>query len=662
MLPSIPLLIQPIPYPDESAASFLCRLINLNKFSSLESGLSVYHRDLVQAAPYCKNSVQPRFQRILQIFNLDETYGSMALRKSGPTYTSPLEWNNVEVPTTMLKQREQPFCPLCLSEKPYFRKIWQFAPLYACTKHSVYLIDKCHICGEYKRLDSGELSICSNCSVSLDTAPTTHCGSIESILWLKLMLETASRELFLELTSYWFAIEQFAKLDGGDIPIEYQLQLTRQYFIDSEASQSIICRWINSRTHFIHPRIQLIPFLRHTPLFDSYIKSIEENCPDPLELSPQHYPIKLSHKDIRLILGITHQTFADWHKKGVFLHLNSNQQHTSQEVELLLINLRHNKTSLLLSSPTQNVNKYGQHYCNLMEIADFLNINYDNANKLSQTNLLKIDSIVLHGFRTKVTTYQALVEFNQKYILASALAKKLHVNATNITEKLCSIGIYPISGPHIDGRRLNIFTRESTVSLTSRDLTSIKEYPTLTGRRTKDATFLLAHHEVLSLYDVTKILELSPLKVAYLVRQGILAQDKTDASQIMILRESVVELLRKIHNDEFTSLANAVKLLNCSKSWLSEYWCKTGFLEIYDLIYWKMVKTSKLNAVIELRKTYMTGAEASAFLGMHHSHISNLQKQGIIKPDYLGSPEQIRLFKRDDVSKLKKLGYAKLAK
>lgn len=83
---------------------------------------------------------------------------------------------------------------------------------------------------------------------------------------------------------------------------------------------------------------------------------------------------------------------------------------------------------------------------------------------------------------------------------------------------------------------------------------------------------------------------------------------------------------------------------------------------MYDHIYWKLVKTSELNALIELSKTFMTGAEASTFLGMHHSHINNLQKQGTIKPDYLGSPEQIRLFRRDDVSKLKNLGHAKLAK
>lgn len=616
----------------------------------------------MQEAPYCKNNVQPRFQLILQLFGLDKAYGSTALRKSGPTYTSPMEWNNVEVPITMLKQLEQPYCPLCLSEKLYFRKIWQLAPLYACPIHSVYLIDKCHVCGEGKRLDSGDLSICSNCSVSLDAAPTTHCGSIESILWLKLMLETASRELFLELTSYWIAIEQFAKLDGGGISIEYQLKLTRQYFIDSEASRDTICRWINSRIHLIHPRIQLIPFLRHAPLFDSYVKSIEENCIDPLVSSSQHQPIQLSPKDIRLILGVTHKTFTDWHRKGFFLHLNSNQQHTSKEVEVLLINLRHNKTSLLLSSPTQKTKEHDQIYCNLMEIADYLNINYDTANKLSHTNLLKIDSRVLHGIRTKVTTYQELIEFNQRYILASTLARKLNVNATNITEKLCSIGINPISGSHIDGKPLNIFTRESTISLTNRHLNTIKKYPTLTGRRIKDTTPHLIHNGSLSLHDAAAALELSSLKVAYLVRQGILSKDKNHTSQIMVLEESVTELLSKIHGDEFTSLENAARLTNCPINWLSEYWSKTGFLEVYDLIYWKLVKTSKLNAVMKLRETYMTGAEASAFLGMHHSHISNLQKQGIIKPDYLGNPEPIRLFRRDDVSQLKNLGYAKPAK
>jgi hypothetical protein len=36
----------------------------------------------------------------------------------------------------------------------------------------------------------------------------------------------------------------------------------------------------------------------------------------------------------------------------------------------------------------------------------------------------------------------------------------------------------------------------------------------------------------------------------------------------------------------------------------------------------------------------MTGTEASALLGMRHSHITNLQKQGLIKTYYMGKTDK----------------------
>ncbi|MEG9134250.1 hypothetical protein VPJ54_19170, partial [Acinetobacter baumannii] len=43
--------------------------------------------------------------------------------------------------------------------------------------------------------------------------------------------------------------------------------------------------------------------------------------------------------------------------------------------------------------------------------------------------------------------------------------------------------------------------------------------------------------------------------------------------------------------------------------------------------------------------------------GMHKSHVTNLESQGLIEPVYFGTPKIIKLFKREDVIKLKELGY-----
>ena len=58
-------------------------------------------------------------------------------------------------------------------------------------------------------------------------------------------------------------------------------------------------------------------------------------------------------------------------------------------------------------------------------------------------------------------------------------------------------------------------------------------------------------------------------------------------------------------------------------NWLGKYWCKSGFLAIENLVYWKLVQQKDVDEVLKLKETYMTGAEASKLLGMPHSHITN---------------------------------------
>ena len=92
--------------------------------------------------------------------------------------------------------------------------------------------------------------------------------------------------------------------------------------------------------------------------------------------------------------------------------------------------------------------------------------------------------------------------------------------------------------------------------------------------------------------------------------------------------------------------------LNCPINWMKKYWCETGFLHIKDLVYWKLIRKNELAEVLKLKEDFVTGAEASALLGLPHSHITNLQNQGLIKPYYLGDTEKkVRLFKKIEVLK-----------
>ncbi|KAF1027603.1 MAG: hypothetical protein GAK29_00572 [Acinetobacter bereziniae] len=138
-----------------------------------------------------------------------------------------------------------------------------------------------------------------------------------------------------------------------------------------------------------------------------------------------------------------------------------------------------------------------------------------------------------------------------------------------------------------------------------------------------------------------------------MIKKGILVKDTNYPLSIKIPKVSVLRLKHKLLSENSISTKQAAKLLNCSVNWLGEYWCKSGFLTVENLVYWKLVQQKDVDEVLKLKETYMTGAEASKLLGMPHSHITNLQTQGLIQPIYLGTGSPIRLFKRSDVQCMK---------
>jgi hypothetical protein len=60
------------------------------------------------------------------------------------------------------------YCPACLAETAYFRRIWRVSFIRVCERHSTALVDCCGGCGaavRFEELDPafGKISVCRNC-------------------------------------------------------------------------------------------------------------------------------------------------------------------------------------------------------------------------------------------------------------------------------------------------------------------------------------------------------------------------------------------------------------------------------------------------------------------------------------------------------------------
>ena len=183
----------------------------------------------------------------------------------------------------------------------------------------------------------------------------------------------------------------------------------------------------------------------------------------------------------------------------------------------------------------------------------------------------------------------------------------------------------------------------------------IKSYPTRSGRQKNALKNVSQSTEYYSLKDAASILKISSNKVAVLVHRGILVKDENNPLSIQIQESSLLNLKNKLNSENYISYVDAAKQLNCPINWIKKYWCDTGFLHIENLVYWKLINKNELTEVLKLKDEFITGAEASTLLGMPHSHITNLQSQGLIKPYYFGKNEKkIRLFNIKDILSLKR--------
>lgn len=145
-----PLLIQAIPHEDESPMSFLLRTAELNAHSSIFNliGKEKYKSIIRQSLNYHISDMK-RFTQVLEVLNLDSSYKFLAFERSRPTNRSPIMIGTIEVPHELLELEGLRYCPTCLSEKAYLRKIWTLKPIHACPIHSCLLIYSCPQCKNF---------------------------------------------------------------------------------------------------------------------------------------------------------------------------------------------------------------------------------------------------------------------------------------------------------------------------------------------------------------------------------------------------------------------------------------------------------------------------------------------------------------------------------
>jgi len=139
--PKLP--VRPRPVPGEAAIGFLKRVAKANGYERL--------REL-------QNAVKT-FDGLCQALNLSMTERN-ALSGPYPSYWGQNELSKGLVTTDFNHSRIR-WCPLCLRESSYLRWQWMLKINCLCSRHSVWLHDRCPGCGAHQRLERADFEQCA---------------------------------------------------------------------------------------------------------------------------------------------------------------------------------------------------------------------------------------------------------------------------------------------------------------------------------------------------------------------------------------------------------------------------------------------------------------------------------------------------------------------
>ena len=644
------LLIQAIPYEDESPISFLLRTAKLNAHSSISNLIGKEnYQSIIKASLNYHLADEARFSLVLSALNIDSNYSLLAFERSKPTSRSPRTLGAIEIPHELLELNNIRYCPLCLSEKAYLRKLWMLKPIYACPIHSCFLIDSCPNC-ENPITSKAGVENCASCGFELDKAPVKEAETIETVYWFIDVLNFNSNKLFKEFAACWNAFNEFFKFDGSNTDLKVFLSVY-EYFHNPEISALKLSALINSKITYSHPRVQLIPFLKYEQFFKTHIKVVEKNA-NEYKISENSIARKLRNHEIKHILKVSRFELEKLIEND-YLNLGKKELYrgsiSSIDIERFIMGLNNEDKPAL---DTLDAIAISNDHIDLKQVSEILKINYETARKLANMGWFNSEENYLDTDDPKKYSKKKLHEFDRKYMLIALLAKQINVNPTNLVEKLASIGITPVHGAHIDSTPINIFLKTDVQDINLKNLDMIQHYTTRTGRRKDTLESITTNVAYYSLKDASALLGISPNKVAVLVQKGILRKKENSPLSVQIEACSLLNLKNKLLSDEFISYLDAAKRLNCPINWMKKYWVDTGFLDLEDLVYWKLIYKNELTEVLDLKEEFITGAEASSLLGMRHSHVTNLQNQGLIKPHYFGKTDKkVRLFNKNEVLK-----------
>lgn len=648
---SIDLPVKPIPFSDESAASLLIRSAEANGHQSVHRlfALVLEREDkMLNHGDLHDNS---RFNSLIRLLGFNLT-NDLVYPRLIPSLFSDMVINGITYPQSFFRKDGIAYCPDCIKENKYLKKIWRFIPYTICHIHEKEIISRCLRCKCDTNAFRRAIDYCKRCDSEFPNSLPVESKKFKFIFENHIFKDQGAADFYKNL---WFFVERFIKdLYSSITPLKIN-EIIYELYCDHDRAASLLVSSIYYNVKVRNPRE-----------FSEYM-GLRFNLPDGFctrlqyELANRedfkqwkiYEQTEISKRQAAELLKISHKKLINYiDQKVIDWPVISNRE---AKAPLNIINDAEVaiQKSILMKRGRAAL---PDNYTDLVAVANKLMITTQYVRSVLKHGWIKSEEIFHGGERRLAILKKDVSEFSKNYVLVGTFAKEIEVNPRNLAEKLISIGVSPVAGPSIDGLVTSLFRRNDLKNISKEMIMSIKVYKTNSGRKPKGYQKPKNFDDVcITLSEASKLLGVSQQKVAVLVRYGILIKSPLNLSCIRIVQSSVERLREELTRKDRIDIEGACKSIGCTKSWFYINIVKNNLARIYDYKYWRRVCTSDVYDIERMKKWNFTAYEASVFLGRHRCHLNNLKKQGLVAPVHLVGDKEglLDFYPKDEINYLR---------
>lgn len=640
-----PLLIRPIPKEDESPASILIRAAQSNGYETVSDMIFVTKQDPQILASNLTSLIDclDRFLQLISTLCLRCVRPEEVLEREGTTRSRRRFLANF-YPAEFFRQDGISYCPGCIQESDYLRKIWMFKPYSVCHLHNLPLRSTCHICHEKLKLYRGRVAVCGQCNADLGQSSPINKEEIVPA-WVCQFVSEANQPLADDFIS----IFEWAKsIHGKNHELKSDTEaaeFTCLFFESNSIEDNHLFEYVKYDNR--HLKLQLLPLLRSTPSIRGQARNILERHAQQKPFSEKDLGTMLTLTDATLVLNLSATTV-----RKLLIRNNARSSEREQLVLLSeLLNVLDKDAERKKHMKVVSINNI----LTINEVAEQLNVHPEIVRSVQKSEYISFEQRVIAGSLKYVTDELSVKRFSKEYTLVGSLARRLGVNATDLTARLSALGITPIATPKNSNLKTCLFKTADVATLTTEAIAAVKKCSTNAGRKRLGKQPPIPVQTGLNIVAVADRLDISVQKIKTLISKNILERETGIQKDVCVKKVSLHKLEQLLKSPDYIRLNEAEKIIGIKKTILLREWVSAGMVEYHNLLYWQLVNKQDIYKVVDIYKEYAHGHGASCLLGMPRHHVANLYKRGLIQRHAFGKNGRIQLYKISDVLRHKSL-------